>query len=357
MSETQAESGTIDIGGLAKTPDLYPQNFLPIRQDVFMVRLSESDYREANFLDNRVVRREMQRGMVRESEVLKELEEGIDARPLHFIFHCGHVGSTLLSRLLDETDQVLPLREPLPLRVLAEGYSALSRRDAPVSEEKLDAFLEMFLKLWSRGYPNTRTVIAKATSSAARIAPRLLAARPKMQAVYMSLQAEPYLATLMAGANSIIDLQGFAAERARRLEGYLDASLPPVHLISGGELAAMSWLTERLTEKKLIAEFGSRVMPLDFDDMLNDLKGALERVAKHFQMDVEAKYFEGISQSPALKTYSKAQEHEYSPEMRMQLLTDARKEKAADIAKGLAWLEKLAAKHIEVSELLQQKPA
>ena len=139
---------------------------------------------------------------------------GVEVRPLHFIFHCGHVGSTLLSRLLDETEQVLPLREPLPLRVLAEGYSALAKREAPISEERLNLYLEMFLQMWSRGYPNTRTVLLKATSSAARVAPRLMAARPKTRAVYMSLAAEPYLATLMAGANSILDMaKGAAAAR------------------------------------------------------------------------------------------------------------------------------------------------
>ena len=355
MSDTNAESGTIDISGLAKSPDLYPHTILPQRQDVFVIRLSQAGYRAASFLDNRVITKDTPRGIVRESEVLKALEEGVDARPLHFIFHCGHVGSTLLSRLLDETEQVLPLREPLPLRMLADGYSTLSRREPPISEARLDGYLEMLLKLWSRGYPDTRAVIAKATSSTARIASRLFKARPNARAVYMNLQAEPYLATLMAGANSILDLKGFAPERALRLEGYLGISLPPVHLIAGGELAAMSWLTERLTEKKLLSEFGSRVMPLDFDDMLNDVKGTLERVTGHFQMKVDSKYFEGIAQSPELKRYSKDPEHEYSPELRNQLLTETRKEKDVDIKKGLAWLEKIAAKHADVAELL--KPA
>jgi hypothetical protein len=120
----------------------------------------------------------------------------------------------------------------------------------------------------------------------------------------------------------------------------------------------MSWLTEQLTGKKLLASFGSQILPLDFEDMLNDLKGALERVTKHFQMEVGAKYFDNIAQSPALKRYSKApDEHEYSPELRAQILADARKKHEAEIKKGLAWLEKLAAKHTDVAELLQQKPA
>ena len=221
MSEVQPDGGAIDLKLLGQSPDLYPQNIHPQRQDILLMRMSEQDYRDASFLDNRVIKRETQRELVRESLVAEAVGRGVDSRPLHFIFHCGHVGSTLLSRLLDETDQVLSLREPLPLRVLADGYEALSRREAPISEERLNAYLEMFLKLWARGYPNTRAVILKATSSAARIAPRLLAARPDARAIYLSLPSEPYLATLLAGENSAFDLKGHAPERARRLEEFL----------------------------------------------------------------------------------------------------------------------------------------
>src|SRR3546814_20118484 len=37
-----------------------------------------------------------------------------------FIFHIGHVGSTLVSRLLAEVGDALPLREPMLLRALAQ---------------------------------------------------------------------------------------------------------------------------------------------------------------------------------------------------------------------------------------------
>ncbi len=64
-----------------------------------------------------------------------------DVRALHFIFHAGHVGSTLLSRLLDEARGVLSLREPLPLRAIAEHFSP--------------ARLELLLRLWERGFDGT----------------------------------------------------------------------------------------------------------------------------------------------------------------------------------------------------------
>ena len=357
MSDVQAASGALDLAGLAKSPDLYPQNFQPQRQDFIFVRLSDADYRAASFLDNRVLRSGMARGIFPESEVAKALEGGVEERPLHYIFHCGHVGSTLLSRLLDEIEFVLPLREPLPLRVLAEGFSGLARRDAPISEEKLNRFLELFLELWSRGYPNTRAVILKATSSAARLAPRLFSSRAQSRAVYISLAAEPYLATLMGGPNSLTDLKAFAPERVRRLEVFLGAPLPPPHLFMGGELAAMSWLTERMTEQRMAAEFGARLLSIDFDALLKDVRGTLERVTKHFALEPDKKYFESIKDSQVLKHYSKDPSHEYSAQLRDDVLAAARKEKDADIKKGLAWLDKMAAKHKDVANLLQQKVA
>ncbi|MGQ0742516.1 MAG: hypothetical protein ACT4OG_09545 [Alphaproteobacteria bacterium] len=357
MSDTPAASGTIDLSGLRKSPDLYPQNVQPVRQDFLFVQISEAEYRAASFLDNRLVRPGMARAPFPESEVVQVLEGEIEARPLHFIFHCGHVGSTLLSRLLDETEQVLPLREPLPLRVLADGYTALSLPNTRMSEERLNRYVEMFLKMWSRGYAGTRAVVLKATSSAARMAPRLLKSRPNARAVYMSLAAEPFLATLLAGPNSVVDLKGFAPERVRRLERHLGFPVPPPHLFMGGELAAMSWLTERFAEKTMKREFGNRVLSIDFDALLKDVKGTVASVVKHFGLEPDAKYLDSIAQSQVLKRYAKGPEHEYSPEMREELLNKARSEKDADIKKGLAWLERMAGKSKAAAELLQQKPA
>ena len=79
------------------------------------------------------------------------------------------------------------------------------------------------MRLWSRGYPATRSVVVKATSSASRLAPVVLRRFVKTRAVYLHLRAEPALATLLAGSNSAIDLRGHGAERLKRLRARLDA--------------------------------------------------------------------------------------------------------------------------------------
>jgi hypothetical protein len=130
-------------------------------------------------------------------EAAGQLVDGM--RPLHCIFHTGHVGSTLVSRLLDETGQVLSLREPLPLRTLAEAHDVLHAPESLLGPQPFDRWLETRLRLWGRGYAATRAVVVKATSSAARLAPVLLERSAGSRAIYLSLRAEPALATRSRG--------------------------------------------------------------------------------------------------------------------------------------------------------------
>ncbi|MGH8204833.1 MAG: hypothetical protein ACREST_09505, partial [Steroidobacteraceae bacterium] len=192
---------------LPASPDAYPQNLDLVRELVLAVRMDEAAYRGASFLDDRILSPGMQGAWLPAASVSAAAGRVAHPRPLHFIFHTGHVGSTLLSRLLDETGVVLPLREPLPLRVLADAHDVLASPESLLAAPQFEALMEMLLRLWSRGYERTRAVAVKATSAASRIAVPLLGARPKSRAVYLNLRAEPYLATLLAGANSPVDLR------------------------------------------------------------------------------------------------------------------------------------------------------
>ena len=328
------------------TPSVYPHRYEPARARVLMIRMREADYRAASFLDDRMLTGETEGAWVPYARAAEAAAALAGAKPLHFIFHLGHVGSTLLSRLLDEIPGVLSLREPLPLRTLAEGPEA--------------GALDTFLRLWSRGFESTRAVVLKATSSAARIAPQLLAARPPgvrgtpstngARAVYMYLAAEPYLATLLAGENSPLDLKGHEAERTARLAAHLRTPVPPV--TSLGELAALSWLAERMTMAAVMPKFPGRVLALDFGAMLADVGGALARVASHFNLQIDAARLAAAAKSAVLTRYSKAPDYEYTPAFRDEILAQSRRDNADEIAKGLAWLARLGGKHAAVSALL-----
>ena len=100
---------------------------------VRLVAMDRDSYRAASFLDDRMLQaagRCADRCRGRTSRRRSAGDMRTDAR---WIFHIGHVGSTLVSRLLGELDGVLALREPRLLRDLAllprgDARSAMSRR-------------------------------------------------------------------------------------------------------------------------------------------------------------------------------------------------------------------------------------
>jgi hypothetical protein len=327
---------------LLPTPALYAQKFDAARDALFFIRLNEPGYRAASFLDDRVLAPGQQGDWVDFAPVANAMRHASGLKPLHVIFHTGHVGSTLLSRLIDEAGGVLGLREPLPLRTLAE----MQDEAAPGFADRLSTLL----RLWSRGFAGTRTVVVKATSTAGRLAPALLAAAPQSRAVYLNLRPEPYLATLLAGANVMTDLEGFEAERGARLRVLLGETLQAASI---GERVARSWLAESLTCARALDAAGTRILPLDFEAVLANLPAAMDAVLKHFAIAAPAGFAATIARSPVLSRYSKApQQFEYSPQFRAQLLAQTRREHAAEISKGMALLERLAKNDARVAALL-----
>lgn len=340
------------LAGLAASPDVYVQKVDLTRGAALLLRLDEAAYRAASFLDDRILTPGLQGGWVSLPRLLDTAGALDNAKPLHFILHTGHVGSTLLSRLLDESGCVLSLREPLPLRTLADAHDVLGLPESLLSSRDFETLVHAMLQLWSRGYASTHSVVLKATSSASRVAASLLQRRPAARAVYLNLAAEPYLATLLAGKNSEVDLRGHGPVRIRQLQARLQAQLAPLHALSLGGMAAMSWLAETWNQHDAVTGFGERVMALDFDELLGDVAGGVGRVAAHFQLPTETCWLADIARSPVLTRYSKSPDFEYSPQLRRELLRESRQSNAAQIAAGLRWLDALAGSHPAVAALL-----
>jgi len=241
---------------------------------------------------------------------------------------------------------VLGLREPLSLRVLANGF------DEAEADARLTVLLDWHLRLWSRGYANTKAVVLKATSSAARLHQRSLTAMPKTRAVYLNLRTEPYLATLLAGENSHIDLRGHGPERLKRLSRL--GAPPPASLenMSLGEIASMTWAVETLTQRQAERTFGERVLSVDFDTLLGSPSETLRSVCAHFDLQASETFFADIGNSRVFTRYAKAQEHAYTPQLRNEIMAASRQRNAEEIRKGLQWLDRLAQRSEQVAAIV-----
>jgi len=337
---------------LPGSPDAYPQKIDLNTGMVLLVQFNAAAYRSASFLDDRMLGPATNGAWVPVSRAAEASRLVTNARPLHFIFHTGHVGSTLVSRLLDETGEVLSLREPFPLRTLADAHDVLGQPDSLLSNSQFDLILAMFMRLWGRGYDATRSVVVKATSSAGRLAVPILSRAETSRAIYMNLRAEPYLATLLAGQNSPIDLRGHGAERMRRLQSRIAAPLAPLHTLSIGELAAMSWLAESWTQRDAVQRFAGRVIALDFDQFLPAVADSMGRILSHFGLPHDARYLSEVDRSPVLTRYSKAPEYAYTPDVRAEVLRDSRTINSEEIRKGMVWLERWAKSDNAVADIV-----
>jgi hypothetical protein len=341
------------LARLAASPDVYPQKIDLNSLMVLLVQFGADAYRQASFLDDRILTPATVGAWAGIDKVADASRKVVGARPVNFIFHTGHVGSTLVSRLLDEGGTVLSLREPLPLRSLAEAHDTLGRIDALLSQEEFDRKLVLLMRLWGRGYPATRSVVIKATSSAGRVATTLLSANEGSRAIYLNLRAEPYLATLLAGQNSPADLRGHGPERMRRLQSRLGNPPAPLHSLSIGELAAMSWVVESWSQRDALNRFPDRVIALDFDRFLAAVGPGIGRILDHFGLPADAPHLEELARSPVLARYSKAPEYAYTPNVRAELLRDSRRRNDDQIRRGLGWLERLATSDDAAAEIVE----
>jgi hypothetical protein len=126
----------------------------------------------------------------------------------------------------------------------------------------------------------------------------------------------------------------------RRLQAHVAAPLPPLHTLSIGELAAMSWLAESSTQRDAVKRFPDRIIAVNFEEFLATVAESMERILAHFALPRDPPYLSAVGGSPAFTRYSKAPEYAYSPSVRAEVLRDSRRHNREEIRKGMAWLER-----------------
>lgn len=317
---------------------LQEPEYLPFDLDlaagrVLFVRLNAQQRDDAAFLDQRALPEKPEGAWV-PLPMLETQPPLRDAAEVDAIFHIGHCGSTLLSRLLQTWPEVESLREPLPLRTLTGHWHAPA---TPV-------VLSQLMTYWRRPLPPRTRVAIKATSSCNALIEPMLRMNHIRRAVLLDMPLETWLATLLKSEDSLRDATAAADERASVLQAHdiaLDAQSRPRDVV---EACAMGWIAEQLRFDALTrGEHAGRVLRVDFEDLLAVPDAALARIAGHLDLRIE-----GVAQAleaPAWKRYSKAQQHGYGREDREHDLALARQRFAERIAAGRAWVERLTQQH------------
>jgi hypothetical protein len=352
--EPAPESASMDAlaSSLERSPELFPHAW-DLRSDaVTLVRLTKADYEKASFLDERVLRPHTLARTLPFGQLAAAVSAGKLEERSNFIFHIGHVGSTLLSRLLDEEGGLFALREPAILRTLARMRSDPELQPSVWGDAEFEDRLSLLLKLWSRTFEPGQTAVIKTTSFVSELAGQFLRRPSKPKAVLLFVRPESYIATILGGANARQEAKLLTDGRLKRLHRRIGRDVWRLASFSEGEGLALSWAAEMSALIDAQRAGGSRVLPLDFDRFLEEPQEKLSAVLRHFDSNASSDSVARILAGPHMQRYSKAPEHAYSPALRREILDDARKAHATEIAKGLTWLERAANEFPLIAECL-----
>jgi hypothetical protein len=323
-------------------PSFLPFKLDPVGRRVLWLRLDAARRRDAAFLDERALAADDAGGWL-PLEALDAFAQ-CDATSADGVFHIGHCGSTLLSRLLEAWPGVQALREPLPLRTVAEVWPTRHGALARLSADELDGALQALWRAWSRPLPPAARTVIKSTSSCNALAAPLLDAQPGMRAVLLDVALRPYLAALLKSPAATLDAAVAAPER---LASLIDAGFGDglrLHALSLPQQCAMGWVAERLRFARLATgALGDRVLRVDFDALLDAPRDVLSRVASHLSLPEDG--VDAAVAAPAWGRYAKAQDHGYGRDDRAHDLALSLQRHAPQIDEGERWVAEFLARH------------
>lgn len=315
------------------------------------VPLSETGYRRSAFLDHRLEGAAHQPVITRLDSAVAVAAERKPAQT-NWIFHPGHVGSTLLSRLLGELQDLLPLREPLPLRHLAglwrEQGDPLAQLDRP-GYERLEHAVWVFL---GRTFRERQESLVKTTSDCCNLLERALAAHPGARAIWLDVDLETFLAGMLRNQARRQETRAFGQSRLMDLHRILSDREIRLFELDIARLTAVSWLANQGHRLRAqLTDTDGRILTLHFHELLEAPENALSRVLDHLGLPSEEPTVARLMASPWRRTYAKHPDSAFSAAQRYDQLAASRRDNASEISEALAFADRLCDRYQALAPL------
>ncbi len=313
---------------LPRDPAVYPHSFDLFQDRALLINLPVPAQSAAIFLDQRVLTAETEGAWFSWREFAQAAAAAPAGRP-SYIFHVGHCGSTLLSRLMEMVAGARQLREPMPLRTFAYEASNAIDGAAMLAAGERSERLRLFERLWARG-----GAVVKATSVCATLIEDVNPAAP---AAFVYIKPDIYLTKILGGEGAQFDLRNFAQLLYRTLRKSTDA-VGELASLSTSRLAAMSWLAEA----SMIAASPRDIHAVDFDKFLVDPASSLAPLCAHLGSSASPEAIERALAGDIMRQYSKLPSHAYDANTRAQIIAEDQARFRDEIAAGIKWLERVA---------------
>lgn len=330
------------LAALQNNPDVLLHDFDFQNQRGLLVKINEHTYRSASFLDRRILTRDTM-GAWFSLETLCSVASAGPALPVpHYIQHVGYCGSTLISRLLAELPENLPVREPMALLALAVMRRDLGRPESWLSDAQWQRYYDLATRTLARTYRSSDRAIIKLTSTAGNLLEPMLApgqAVPQLLLLYLPLET---LLTIMLRRPDMretlhADSQKWVADFCR-LTARNDIRLAE---LDDAQQVVVKWLVLMLLFSRVTTANPQQTQLLNFDDFLKNPAEKLGGIARHFGLQTDSHTLVNLATSPLMHSYSKIPAQAFSPAERTQALQAAHQQFKEEILAGLRWAETL----------------
>lgn len=328
------------LDGLAHDPDVLVHQLDTVNRRLLLVRLPAGRIRDTAFLDQRVLEGLDDGAWIPLEEALRA---GLpDVAPAGLILHCGHAGSTLVSRLLGELPATRVLREPLLLQALASEARVAGTPLARLGREEFAATLALARRTLAKAPPDAPRVVIKHTSLTANLAPVLREGAGTIPVLCLWIPLSDYLAAMLREPALRAGARAAAGEWIRDLLPVLGAECPVLGECGDAQLVALNWCAAQLAFARAREGVpGHQVIGRDFDTFLADPETQLQEFATLFGMAPENNAVERALCSPWLRRYAKDPRYPFDAQARKRELDAAKTRLGAEIREGLAFARRL----------------
>ena len=153
------------------------------------------------------------------------------------------------------------------------------------------------------------------------------------------------------------DIDGFIEHRQKSLKKIVPQLDLTMDQLTRPERVAFSWLAEATQLYRLDSgQFQTRVLLLDFDEVLKDMETHLAVILKQLDIPFQADGFSRIMSSPVLNTYSKQPGFKYTQGNRQTIIKASMINNADAINKGMRFVENLATQHPVIDKVAEKIP-
>lgn len=326
---------------LFEGPELLPWQLDIPGSRLLLALMDEAVYRSATFLDQRLnLDGRIQAIWAPLPQLTADAQAGGRRQaPAAFLFHIGHCGSTLLTRLLGDDPRLLPLREPLSLRGLAESERLIGADGAPLDRAGWDALRELLLILLTRSYRQDQRAFIKPSSNCNNLIAPVLASQSGHKAIFLYLNLQSYLANLLR-PQSRNALYVFADDRAADLKRFLPGRDIRFEGLTPARLGALNWTASmaQLVHVQGDAGFAPRVQAVEFEDFLKSPAETLLGLSRFIGAPLEPDQVERTLASGHMGRYAKDLRFAYTPEVRQADLRQSMEMHRAEIDDAVRWL-------------------